>query len=151
MQLTRNFSLIELTRSEVAARRGWSNVPDSVALAHLTMLAWYVLEPMRSKLGRPILINSGYRAKQLNDAVGGADNSLHMLGRAADIIVPGVPPFDVARAALSLSLPLTELILEFGEWVHVAVAEPGKVPERRLFTAVRAADGTVTYKKGLTQ
>ncbi len=149
MQLTRNFSLIELTRSEMAARRGWSNVPDSVALAHLTMLAWYVLEPLREKLGRPILINSGYRNKQVNTVVGGADNSLHMLGRAADIVVPGVSPFDVARAALSLGLPTTEVILEFGEWVHVAVAEPGKAPERRLFTAVRDADGTVTYKRGL--
>ena len=51
--------------ADVAARRGWSNVPDSVALAHLTMLAWYVLEPLREKLGRPILINGGYRKKYL--------------------------------------------------------------------------------------
>lgn len=149
MQLTKNFSLAELTRSETAARRGWSNTPDSVALGHLIMLAWYVLEPLRDKLGRPVLINSGYRSSLVNSAVGGADNSLHLRGRAADLVVPGMRSAEVARVASALQLPISELIVEFNEWVHIAVAEPGKMPERREFTALRRDDGLVEYRKGL--
>lgn len=57
------------------------------------------LQALRDKLGRPIIINSGYRTPEYNKKVGGSPNSQHMLGKAADIRVPGMTPEQVAKAA----------------------------------------------------
>lgn len=149
MNLSSNFSLAEMTRSEIAARRGIANAPPAFAIANLTMLCWYVLEPLRRHLGKPIVVNSGYRSPDVNVAVGGAENSLHRLGRAADIVVGGMSPADVCRVIIGLKLPYTELISELGAWCHVAVAEPGREAERRIFTAVRSASGDIVYSKGI--
>lgn len=149
MQLSRSFTLAEMTLSETAGRAGLSNVPPPIAIGHLAMLCWYVLEPLRQKIGRPILISSGYRSPQVNELVKGSASSLHRIGRAADLVVPGMAPRDVCKTVIDLRLPFTELILEFGEWTHVAVAEVGREPERRVLTARRDAQGETVYTKGI--
>ena len=120
MNLSAHFTLAEFTASEVAARRGLDNrmpdelIPDAIALCE------NVLEPARAALG-PIRVNSGYRSKKVNSAVGGAWGSQHTLGQAADIITLGinVRMFDLFEYIYK-NLPFDQLIWEFGSWVHVS-------------------------------
>lgn len=86
MQLTKNFTLEELTRSSIALMRGISNQPDSIQIGNLKKLCERLLQPIRDRLGLPIIITSGFRSPILNKAVGGVTNSRHLYGEAADII-----------------------------------------------------------------
>lgn len=79
------FKLEELVRSDKARALGIDNSPDEVVKNRLELLVREVLDPARAILGRPIVVNSGYRSRRLNKAVGGAENSQHVLGEAADI------------------------------------------------------------------
>ena len=90
MQLSSHFELNELIVSELAARRGIANDPTPEVIDNLRRLCQSVLEPLRVKLGRPVVITSGYRCAALNSAVGGSPTSHHVLGRAADVLVPGL-------------------------------------------------------------
>ena len=85
-QITPHFRLSEFTQSATAERLGINNTPDSTALHNIELLCRYVLEPIRQAFGQPIVVNSGYRCRQLNIAVGGAKRSFHLSGRAADIV-----------------------------------------------------------------
>ena len=85
-QITPHFRLSEFTQSATAERLGIDNTPDSTALHNIELLCRYVLEPIRQAFGQPIVVNSGYRCRQLNIAVGGAKRSFHLSGRAADIV-----------------------------------------------------------------
>lgn len=149
MMLSKSFALSEFVVSQTAARRGIDNTPPVAAVAELRRLADHVLQPLRDALQRPIVVSSGYRSPVLNSAVGGASSSAHMRGQAADITVPGVPVVEVARAILRLDLPVDQVIDEFGQWVHVAVAPTGTVPRRQQLTARRGADGRTVYSKGI--
>jgi hypothetical protein len=121
MQLTTHFSLPELTHSEVAARRGWANTPNDTEKANLVRLA-VLLEFVRVAVGnKPVMINSGFRSKQVNDAVGSTDRSQHRLGCAADIRVPGMTPRAVVQACIKQKVPYDQIILEFDAWVHISV------------------------------
>lgn len=86
MQLTKNFTLEELTASSIASKRGIANNPDEKAKANLKKLAETILQPVREKWGKPITVTSGYRCPALNKAVGGVATSQHLTGEAADII-----------------------------------------------------------------
>lgn len=146
MKLSEHFRLDEFTVSELAARRGMANMPGAEAIAQLRSLCQLVLEPLRRELGRPVVITSGYRSPELNAAVGGSPNSLHLQGRAADLIVPGVAPLAVCEAARRLKLPCAEIIHEFGRWAHLAVGSAGGRP--KILTASLAA-GKTQYRDGL--
>ncbi len=97
-----NFTLEELTHSEVAERKNLDNTPNASEVANLTRLA-ALLEQVRTLLGKPILINSGFRSKPVNDSVGSKDTSQHRLGCAADLRVPGMTPKQVVEACLGVS------------------------------------------------
>ena len=85
MQLTDNFSLPELCKSQTALRKGIDNLPkDPDIVSKMQTLAEEVLQPVRDKFG-PTVINSGYRCKKLNTAIGGSKKSQHCFGEAADI------------------------------------------------------------------
>ena len=86
IKLSEHFRLSEFTQSATAERLGLDNTPDSTALHNIELLCRYVLEPIRQAFGQPIVVNSGYRCRQLNIAVGGAKRSFHLSGRAADIV-----------------------------------------------------------------
>jgi len=120
-QLSPHFSFEELTHSDVAVRNGWDNLPDEPTTANLTRLAEF-LERIKVLLdNKPIMINSAYRSKQVNDAVGSKDTSQHRLGCAADIRVPGMTPDQVTQAIIGSGLPFDQVIREFDSWTHVSV------------------------------
>lgn len=116
--MTPHFSLADLTFTD---HRKLDNAPDAAAKANLFRLA-QLLEDVRTAIGdRPILINSAYRSKAVNDAVGSKDTSQHRLGCAADMRVPGMTPDEVVRAVMAAGLPFDQLIREFDRWTHISV------------------------------
>lgn len=124
MRLSKHFSLSELTRSQVAARRGIDNKPDDLALSNLVALARSILEPVRVHFGVPFSPSSGYRCPKLNRAVGSKSTSQHVLGEAADFEIPTVANRDLADW-IKENLVFDQLILEFHNpdvadsgWVH---------------------------------
>jgi len=81
-----------------------------------------LLEKVKEVIGnKPVIINSGFRSKQVNDAVGSKDSSQHRLGCAADIRVPGMTPKQIISACILARLPYDQIILEFDSWVHISV------------------------------
>ena len=145
--LSDHFSLDEFTLSQTAARQGIDNTPDASALRNLRSLAG-ALEQVRSSLGNhPVLISSGYRSKALNTAVGGSRTSAHMSGLAADLTVPAHGTvLQNAKAIAACGLAYDQIILEYGRWVHVGLAAPGRTPRRELLSI--GAQGE--YVSGLT-
>jgi hypothetical protein len=118
MRLGRYFTLEEFTHSQTAVRNGWKNEPGPEAVEHLRELCLQVLDPVREGLG-PVFISSGYRSFAVNQARGGARRSQHLVGEAADIIVPGRTAQEVCSYILRRRLPFDQLIYE-GTWVHVS-------------------------------
>jgi len=118
MNLSPNFTLAELTHTD---HRDLENVPNETEIQNLYRLAEF-LEQVKSLLGgRPIMVNSAFRCKQVNDAVGSKDTSQHRLGCAADIRVPGLTPDQVVKACIAAKLPYDQLIREFDRWTHVSI------------------------------
>ena len=146
MQLSEHFELAEFLISETAARRGIANEPTSEIIDNLRRLCQLVLEPLRVKLARPLVITSGYRSPALNRAVGGSPTSHHMQGRAADIIVPGMTPLAVCQVANQLKLPCVQIIHEFGRWAHLSVSTAN---ERTQLLTAKLAQGKTVYESGL--
>ena len=127
--LTPHFSLEELTITE---HREFDNTPDDSEKNNLKRLAEF-LEQVKSALdGKPIMVNSAFRSKQVNDAVGSKDTSQHRLGCAADIKVPGMAPDAVVRAVMAAGLPYDQIIREFDAWTHISVPnDPGLAPRKQ--------------------
>lgn len=121
MNLSPNFTLEELTRSESAARGGWDNTPNDAELENLKRLAGLLQEVKTAVGGKPVMINSGFRSKQTNDAVGSNDRSQHRLGCAADLRVPGMTPRQVVEACIEANVPFDQIILEFDAWTHISI------------------------------
>ena len=120
MNLSEHFTLQELTHSDAAVRHGWENNPDANEINNLTRLA-ELLEQVRGVVGKPIMINSGYRCKQVNDSVGSKDTSQHRIGCAADIRVSGMTPSQVCEAIKASDIQFDQLIREFDSWTHISV------------------------------
>ena len=146
MQLSEHFELAEFLVSETAARRGIANEPTPEINENLRRLCQLVLEPLRVKLARPVVITSGYRSPALNRAIGGSPTSHHMQGRAADLIVPGITPLAVCQAASQLKLPCVQIIHEFGRWTHLSVAISS---ERTQLLTAKLNQGKTVYEPGL--
>jgi len=152
MNLTANFSLHELTKSETALRLNIDNTPGPVETEHLKILAERVLQPVRDHFGKGVKVNSGYRSPESNAAVGGSRTSDHCKGQAADIEIPGVPNAELAQWIMD-NLEYTQLILEFytpgipdSGWVHVSY-DPNNLKKQEL-TAMKVA-GKTQYVPGL--
>jgi len=130
MKLTENFSLEELTVSEIAVRKGFDNTPNASEIANLMRTA-LLLEQVRALLKKPIIINSAFRSKPVNDAVGSKDTSQHRIGCAADIRVPGMTPKQVVQACIDANIPYDQIIEEFGSWTHISVPDSPARPPRK--------------------
>lgn len=150
MQLSRNFTLRELTKSDVAIRNGISNAPTAEVLTNLKALTQEVLQPVRDKFGL-VRVTSGYRSPQVNRLIGGSARSHHCRGMAADFEVPNVANPEVADWVYR-NLQFTQCILEFYEqgapnsgWIHVSY-DPADL-RGQILTATRGQTGTV-YSEG---
>ena len=130
MNLSPNFTLEELTHSEVAERKNLDNTPNATEVANLTRLA-AMLEEVRTLLNKPILINSGFRSKPVNDSVGSKDTSQHRIGCAADLRVPGMTPKQVVEACIAANIGYDQIIEEFGSWTHISVPNTTSDKPRR--------------------
>lgn len=147
-QLTQHFTLDELTRSQTAIRQGIDNIPPGSAQINLARLA-EKLESIRSACGhRAVQITSGYRSPALNARIGGSRTSAHMDGRAADIVVRGMTPVQVARAIERAGIVLDQLIYE-GTWVHVGIPRVGEVSRGNVMTAIFEPGKPVRYRHGI--
>ena len=146
MKLSENFTLDELTNSEIALRRGIDNTPPADVLQNLRMLA-DGLERVRSVLGHPMRISSGYRCPALNMSIGGSRSSAHMSGLAADFTCPDFgSPRDVAMAIVTAANSIDyDQVIHEGRWVHIQFSDN---PRRQVLTA-RFANGVVSYTKGV--
>lgn len=118
MQLSEHFSLEELTHTD---HREFDNTPTDTELTNLVRLANFLEEVKVVLNNKPIMINSAFRSKQVNDAVGSKDTSQHRIGCAADIRVPGMTPDEVVRAVIGSKLPYDQVIREFDRWTHISV------------------------------
>jgi len=116
--MTPHFTLAELTHTE---HRKLDNTPNATELANLQRLAEF-LETVKTALGgKPVMINSAFRSKAVNDAVGSKDTSQHRHGCAADFRVPGVTPDEVVRAVIAAGLPFDQIIREYDRWTHISI------------------------------
>jgi hypothetical protein len=118
MNLSKHFTLDELT---VTDHREFDNSPTQEEISNLQRLA-QLLEQVKETLGgKPVMINSAFRSKQVNDAVGSSDKSQHRKGCAADFRVPGVTPDEVVRAVIAAGLPFDQIIREYDRWTHISI------------------------------
>lgn len=129
MKLSPHFTLAELCKSQLAARRRIANQPDAAAIAALTRLCEAVLEPVRVHFNVPILPSSGYRSRALNSALGGSQNSQHCKGEAVDFEIAGIAHADIA-AWVVRELAFDQLIVEYPQaacrsagWLHISYAQ----------------------------
>lgn len=152
MQLTENFSLAEMIKSETALRYDMDNTPGDAEIANLQALCENILQPVRTAYGRGVKVNSGFRHPEVNAKVGGSKTSDHCRGMAADIEIPGIPNHDLAKY-ISENFQFTQIILEFytpgipdSGWVHVSYDANNL--KRQTLTAMKE-NGKTVYKPGL--
>ena len=141
MNLSEHFTLEELTHTD---HREFDNTPNETELANLNRLAKF-LEQVKIVLGgKPIMVNSAFRSKQVNDAVGSKDTSQHRLGCAADIRVPTMTPDEVVKAIVASDLGYDQIIREFDRWTHISVPNVAGAAPRKSKLIIDKA-GTRAY------
>ena len=129
MNLTEHFTLEELTHTD---HRQFDNEPNEAELENIKRLAAFLEEVKTALGGRPIMVNSAFRSKQVNDAVGSKDTSQHRIGCAADIRVPSVTPDEVVKTIIAAGLSYDQVIREFDRWTHVSIPNtPTTAPRKQ--------------------
>lgn len=143
MKLTQNFSLAEFTRSDTAVKLGINNNVPQALMPNVQRLAEF-LQALRDKLGKAIIITSGYRSEALNKALGEASpTSAHMRALAADIRVTGMSPEELFQFIIKSGLEYDQVIQEYSSWVHIGLSE-GK-PRNQKIRATRNSKGRTVY------
>jgi uncharacterized protein YcbK (DUF882 family) len=128
MNLTPHFTLEELTHTD---HRTLDNTPNETELANIQRLAEF-LEELKTVLGgKPIMVNSAFRSKAVNDAVGSKDTSQHRIGCAADIRVPSMTPDEVVKAVIASGLGYDQVIREFDRWTHISIPNQAGATARK--------------------
>ena len=128
MNLSPNFTLEELTHTD---HRNLDNEPNETELTNLKRLAEFLEEVKALLGGKPIIVNSAFRSKAVNDAVGSSDRSQHRLGCAADIRVPGMTPNEVVSKIIESDIEYDQVIREFDRWTHVSIPNIEGTPARQ--------------------
>ena len=151
MELTRNFTLEELTKSDTAIRKGINNNPSEDHMNNLKLLCENVLQPVRDHFGKVVTVSSGYRSPELCEAIGSSKNPQHAKGQAADFEI-----FDVSNQELVIwidkNLDYDQMILEFWKgpdepnsgWVHCSYKKEGN--RKQLLRAYKE-DGRTKYEE----
>ena len=141
MNLTEHFTLEELTHTD---HREFDNTPNDAEIANLQRLAKFLEKVKMVLRGKPILVNSAFRSKQVNDAVGSKDTSQHRLGCAADIRVPLMTPNEVIQSIMASGLEYDQIIREFDAWTHISIPNnPSDKPRKQALIIDR--QGTRPY------
>ena len=126
--MTPHFTLEELTHTD---HRELDNTPNESEIANIQRLAEF-LEQVKEVLGgKPIMVNSAFRSKAVNDAVGSKDTSQHRIGCAADIRVPTMTPDQVVRAIIDSGIGYDQIIREFDRWTHVSIPNTPEAKPRK--------------------
>lgn len=148
-RLTEHFTLEELTVSPTAKKLGLPNTPTSEHIANMKYCCEMILEPVRAHFGKPVQVNSSYRAPAVNRAVGGSKTSQHVNGQAIDFEIPGIDNKVVADWVAD-NLEFDQVILEFyssgdknSGWVHASIKKEGGNRRQRLVATKSKAGGTV--------
>ena len=149
MSLTKNFSLIELTKSQTATRKGIDNTPSAEHQDNLKSLCTYVLQPIRDHFSRVVSVSSGYRSPELCTAIGSKITSQHAKGEAADFEIFGVSNKELADY-INEELEYDQLILEYWKesdpnsgWVHCSYS---KNDNRKQYLKAFKIDGATKYE-----
>ena len=149
MNLSNNFTLAELTKSQTAVRKNINNEPGTAEIENLIHLAKTVLQPVREHFGKPVMISSGYRSPELCEAIGSSAKSQHAKGEAADFEIQGVDNMQLATW-ISKNTIFDQLILEFYEpgdpnsgWVHCSAVKEG--PRAQVLKATKV-EGKTKYE-----
>ena len=115
-----NFSISELVQSETAILHNINNMPDIDSLDNMLDLIYYVLQPIRDRLKKPMIITSGYRCHKVNELLNGSKTSQHLKGQAADFIVPGMAVDDVIQFIRNSYIEYDQLLNEYDKWIHIS-------------------------------
>lgn len=151
-QISKNFTLNELIYSDTAKRLNLNNMPNESEYNNMCYLVNHILQPLRDKLNKPIIVNSCYRGKELNKAVKGVSTSQHCEGKAADIEIKGMSNYDLA-CYIRDNFEFDQLILEFANnlqndpnsgWVHVSLKKENN--RKECLTIKSSKTG---YQRGL--
>ena len=126
--MTPHFTLDELTHTD---HRTLDNTPNETELANIQRLAEFLEEVKTVLGGKPIMVNSAFRSKAVNDAVGSKDTSQHRIGCAADIRVPSMTPDQVVRAIIASGIGYDQIIREFDRWTHVSIPNTPEAAPRK--------------------
>ena len=150
MQLSKNFSLKEMTASQTAARLGLNNNPSEDHMNNLKALCENVLQKVRDHYGKVVTVSSGYRSPELCVKIGSSVNSQHAKGEAADFEIFGVSNADLCKW-IAENLEFDQLILEFhniGEpnsgWIHCSYKSEDN--RKQILRAYRDAEGKTKYE-----
>ena len=128
-QLSEHFTFEELTHTD---HRDLDNTPNDNEKNNLKRLAEFLEEVKIVLSGKPIMVNSAFRSKAVNDAVGSKDTSQHRIGCAADLRIPGMTPDEVVKAIIASGIGYDQVIREFDRWTHISVPnEPNGQPRRQ--------------------
>jgi zinc D-Ala-D-Ala carboxypeptidase len=148
MNLSKNLTLFEMIRSDMAKRKGVSNQPTPEHIENMKVLAEKIFQPIREHFGVPIYISSGYRSAALNKKIGGSRTSQHLTGEAIDIDMDGHPHVSNVQIFnfIRTNLIFDQLIWEFGnnsnpDWVHVSYNTSG-TNRRDVLRATKGTFGT---------
>ena len=148
MDLSKNFTLNELTKSQEALRYGIDNTPNKEHIENLKILCEKILQPLRDYYGLPVSISSGYRSVPLCVAIGSSPSSQHTRGEAADFEIFSIPNKDLADFIVS-NLNYDQCILEFWNenepnsgWVHCSYSANGN---RKQYLKAQKIDGKIVY------
>lgn len=152
MNLSKNLTLAEVTKSTTAKRLGIDNTPDEWTTENLRQVAINIFQPLREAFGCPIYVSSGYRSAELNTAIGGSSRSQHVEGRALDLDadVYGSCTNSQIFNWIKENLEFDQLIWEFGDddnpdWVHVSYVYDG-INRKRCLKACRDDNGKTYYE-----
>jgi hypothetical protein len=136
MKLSEHFSLEELTFTD---HRDLDNTPNDAEMANLVRLADFLEEVKTVLGGKPVMVNSAFRSKPVNDAVGSKDTSQHRIGCAADLRIPGMTPDQVVRAVIASGIKYDQVIREFDRWTHISIPnKDGDKPRRQALIIDKA-------------
>lgn len=114
------FSISELITSDTAARHNINNMPDIRSLDYMLELIYYVLQPLREIIKKPMKITSGFRNSQVNRLVKGKNNSQHLTGQAADFVIEGMSPTQVIEIVKKSGIEFDQVINEYNQWTHIS-------------------------------